>query len=78
MSNACLKSMKQLKSFNLFAFAVSINDFIINKLSEVEWFCLKPAWACSIILYFSEYFFKRLLITDVNSLPRQLSRVIGL
>lgn len=77
VSNACWKSIKQQNSLLLLFFAKSIRLLIINILSTVECFSLKPACCDSIRLNFSAKLFNLLLIISVNNLPRQLSIVIG-
>ena len=47
--NACLKSMIVQKSFDLFAFDISIRFWRIKRLSIVENPFLNPAWHASII-----------------------------
>ena len=57
---------------------MSIKDFIMKMLSVVENPFRKPAWLWVIKSFSFEYSFNLLFIMAVNSLPKQLSSVIGL
>ena len=73
VSKACLKSTKQQYNVLCCDCKISIKDFKINRISEVEWFFINPAWQRFIVLCSSEYLFSRLFIVEVNRFRSSLT-----
>ena len=77
LSKACLKPRKAQNNLFLYDFDISIRLWKTN-LSKVERPLRNPAWLGQITSYRSANSVSLLLIIDVKSLPKQLSRLMGL